>query len=336
MDFDFSVIDTCIYHKDCCDGFTAAWLVHVYSKDRADKIKFIPATHNMNWEEIIPDITDKNVLIVDFSFKRGVLELMNCTAKSLLIIDHHKTAQKDLEGLEYAIFDMKECGASLLYTHLYPGVFHPMLVDYVKDRDLWNKALPDTRAVNAIIQTTPMTFEDWHKLNLELSYEFDKVVANGRLMNAALDFNALETAKGATLVELSVPIEVPKVDPLKISHNEIASDIQSDTYKSDITVFTKFVNVKMRVISVGVHGLISDTCNFILDVFDDVDIVCSYTVFPDGGQLFSLRSRPSVDCSWIATAYGGGGHAQACGFKRKDAVGFPWRVLDDDKLKSSV
>lgn len=303
MDFDFSTIDTCIYHKDCCDGFTAAWLVHVYSKERADKIKFIPATHNMNWEEIIPDITDKNVLIVDFSFKRGVLELMNCTAKSLLVIDHHKTAQKDLEGLTYAIFDMKECGASLLYTHLYPGVFHPMLVDYVKDRDLWNKALTDTRAVNAIIQTTPKTFDDWYKLNLDLSYNFDKVVSNGRMMNVALDFNALETAKGATLVEMYVP------------ENNL---------------------VKMRVISVGVPGLISDTCNFILDVFDDVDVVCSYTVFPDGGQLFSLRSRPSFDCSWIATAYGGGGHAQACGFKRKDAVSFPWRVLDDDKLKSSV
>lgn len=304
MIFDFTTIDVCIYHKDCCDGFTAAWLVHCFNRVHGNRdIKYIEATHSMDTVEVFNDIKDKNVLIVDFSYKRGVLESMKESAKSLLVIDHHKTAKKELEGLDYAVFDMNECGASLLYSFIFKEIKPPLLLDYVKDRDLWAKKLPHTRSINSIIQTTDKTFENWDNLDLLISNDFESCTKIGDAINRGTDFHALDTANNAKLVEMYVP---------------------------------ENILVKMRVISVGVPGLISDTCNFVLDVFDDVDVVCSYTVFPDGGQLFSLRSRPSFDCSFIATAYGGGGHAQACGFKRKDAVGFPWRVIEDDEPKSSV
>lgn len=313
MDFDFRSVDTCLYHKDCVDGFTSAWIFYRYSLDRYKDIKFIPMTHGMNHEDIKPDIIGKNVLIVDFSFKRNVLLELQPLAKSMLVVDHHKTALEDLEGLPFAIFDMSKCGASLLWSLLYTTK-PDWLIDYVEDRDLWLWKLPDSKAINSVIQTTPQEFDEWDKL-FDLS--FDSMCEDGHSINSAFNYLAKTTAKDAKLVELSVPIKT-EVNPPPLSSQE------------STTLFS-FTNVKMRVVSCGVANLISETLHEVLEAFDDVDVACSYTIFPDGGQLYSLRSRRSFDCSWIAKAFGGGGHAQACGFKRKDVLGFPWKVLDDDR-----
>jgi len=295
MNFDFRSVDTCLYHKDCADGFTSAWILYQHNIDRYQNIKFIPMTHGMNPDNIKSDIIDKNVLIVDFSFKRDILLELQSLAKNMLVVDHHKTAKDDLEGLPFAIFDMSKCGASLLWTLIY-GTTPNTLIQYIEDRDLWKWKLQDSKAINSVIQITSQDFESWDKL-----FHNDKLIEQGENINFAFNYLAKVTAKDAKLVELNV------------------CDIE---------------RVKMRVVSVGVINLISDTLHEVLEMFDDVDVVCSYTIFPDGGQLYSLRSRFSFDCSWIAKAFGGGGHAQACGFKRKDVVGFPWVVLKDDRVAS--
>ena len=78
---------TCIYHANCPDGFAAAWVV----KKALENVVFFPA----GYQTTPPDVTGKDVVIADFSYKRPVLLEMAAQANSILILDHHKTAIED-------------------------------------------------------------------------------------------------------------------------------------------------------------------------------------------------------------------------------------------------
>ena len=78
----------CIYHGNCADGFGAAWVV----RKALGEIDFHPG----KYQEPPPDVTGKDVVMVDFSYKRPVLLEMAEKANSILILDHHKTAAEDL------------------------------------------------------------------------------------------------------------------------------------------------------------------------------------------------------------------------------------------------
>lgn len=59
----------CIYHGNCADGFTSAWIVR---KALGGKVDFHPGVY----QEPPPDVAGRDVFIVDFSYKRKVLEDM--------------------------------------------------------------------------------------------------------------------------------------------------------------------------------------------------------------------------------------------------------------------
>ena len=82
----------CIYHGNCADGFGAAWVVR---KALGDDVEFFPGVYQSE----PPDVTGRDVVMVDFSYKRDVLLDMAAEADSIVIIDHHKTAQEDLVDL---------------------------------------------------------------------------------------------------------------------------------------------------------------------------------------------------------------------------------------------
>ena len=102
----------CIFHKSCADGFGAALAVKVYFDQLGKECEFLPAHYN----DPVPDVTGKNVIIVDFSYSREVLLKMEKQADTIVVLDHHVTAQKELEGLSFCHFDMNKSGPMLLAT----------------------------------------------------------------------------------------------------------------------------------------------------------------------------------------------------------------------------
>src|SRR5688572_26960395 len=107
----------CIYHGNCADGFTAAWAVH---KAYGDAAEFFAG----KYQEPPPDVTGRDVIMVDFSYKRPVLAEMIGKAKSFLLLDHHKSAQADLEALAECganlHFDMSRSGALMAWQYFHP------------------------------------------------------------------------------------------------------------------------------------------------------------------------------------------------------------------------
>ena len=284
----------CIYHANCADGFTAAWVVR--DALGAD-IQFIPAGYG----DTPPDVTGADVIIVDFSYKRDVLTTMALTARSILILDHHKTAQADLSGLPAphsnsyadhmsglaleiengrdprtprAIFDMDRAGAQITWD-FFQGGARPNLVDVTADRDLWRWQIPRSRELNAVIGSHEMTFDIWDDLSARLQADADigHMADEGKAILRAQD---------------------------KLVRQIIATSCQ-----------TMVIGGHTVPVAPAPYALASDTAG---TMAMGQPFAATYVDTPNG-RAFSLRSRgDGADVSAIAKSYGGGGHRNAAGF----------------------
>lgn len=149
-------MDLCIYHGNCNDGFAAALVVWEVYRDQCE---YLPA----NYGDTPPDVRGKDVIIVDFSYKRGVMERFIDEVSGLVCLDHHKTAQAELKGLPGCHFDMEKSGAMMAWDYFHPKKDVPMLINYVQDRDLWHWELKNSKRYSAFLSALPKEFETWAK-----------------------------------------------------------------------------------------------------------------------------------------------------------------------------
>lgn len=162
-----------VYHNNCYDGFTAAWVCRKALKDAS----FLPASYG----DPVPEFTkDDTVYIVDFSYPRDILEKIYETVEGrLVVLDHHKTAQAALEGLSYCHFDMTRSGAGMAWDYFFPHKKRTLLVDYTEDRDLWNWKLSFSHEINAYTSSLPREFGEYDTLAERLESNFNKYVEIG-------------------------------------------------------------------------------------------------------------------------------------------------------------
>lgn len=281
-----------IYHGGCWDGFCAAWLLWRKFPDA----EFIPAQYG----DRPPDVSGKHVYIVDFSYQRDVLVNMYSDSASLIVLDHHKTAEADLKDLPFAKFDNSKSGARLTHEYLYgSGLVNPVnwLVHYTEDRDLWNWELVDSKAINAALRSYPLDFELWEKFSQYGNDELDILAAEGEAILR------VEASTVAAKVEQAHIVEVPMpMDDLTVSYD--ASQWWSKWKVTNATT------------------LMSETAGALAE---ETGVGCCWFEFPSGERLYSLRALKdsNVDVSIMAKAFGGGGHKKAAGFK---AAQHPWKA----------
>ncbi len=155
------VLEYILYHKNCEDGFGAAWIAW---KALGNQAEYIP----VQYAESPPELPDRSkVTIVDFSYPREVIIELNERMESLWVLDHHKTAAQDLAGLEFATFDMQKSGAILAWEYWFPGESAPPLLQYIQDKDLWLFQLENSLEVSAALRSYPKDFEIWDSLTID-------------------------------------------------------------------------------------------------------------------------------------------------------------------------
>jgi uncharacterized protein len=281
-----------LYHANCMDGFGAAlcaWLKF------GDKAEYIPCAHG----QPMPAIEDGSyVYILDFSFSRTELEQLWDRVAGLDVIDHHATARTELEGLPFAIFDMNKSGARLAWEYFHPQFADsvPDLIRYIEDRDLWKWSLHHSKEINAALGTYEMTFPVWNSL-LNNSY-LPRWIEEGTAILRALEKNVKMQCKNAQWAYF----HTGKIPHVLFAHPDLSRNWNTG-YGAPV------VNATCHISEVG-HEL--------LQQFPASPFVGIYLDKADGSRMWSLRSRPDFDCSFIAKAFGGGGHKQACGFTVKD------------------
>lgn len=142
-----------LYHAECADGFGGAWAIW----RRYPEAEYRPVKHG---EAPPTSLAGHHIVMVDFSYNRATLEAMAKDAASLVVLDHHITAEQALADLPYAYFDLNKSGAVLgwEWAHDEPA---PWLLRYIQDKDLWHWALPHSREISAALASYPFDFELW-------------------------------------------------------------------------------------------------------------------------------------------------------------------------------
>jgi len=149
-----SQIDFVIYHANCSDGFGAAWAAW---KLLGNKATYVAATHG----DRPPDVRNRNVAILDFSFKNADTKKLIRDANSLVVLDHHKSAMVELHDIPQASFDMTKSGAMLAWNYFHPTKEPPKFIRYIQDRDLWKWELPYSKEFSAAFDMVPFEFEEF-------------------------------------------------------------------------------------------------------------------------------------------------------------------------------
>jgi oligoribonuclease NrnB/cAMP/cGMP phosphodiesterase (DHH superfamily) len=260
-----------IYHANCPDGFGAAWS---FWKKFGDKAEYLPMQHG----EIPPDVSGRDVYIADFSFSRDILIEMKAKANSMILLDHHKTAQQNCHDLDFCTFDMNSSGAVLAWRFCFPDVSVPLILRYVEDRDLWKWKIPHSREMLAVVDSVEKTFEDWdilsRRMEVKESESWRKILSNGEGIVKYSETLIKNISKNCYKISIG-GITVPAVNTA-FFQSEVASKL-----------------------SVG------------------QPFAAAY-YYDGAVYRFSLRSSEGgCDVALIAQTYGGGGHKMAAGFSVK-------------------
>jgi hypothetical protein len=269
-----------------------------------DNVDFHPGVY----QDAPPDVAGRDVILVDFSYKRPVLDAMAQAARSIVIVDHHKSAQEDLAPFTVELcgsarfvwadvpgviadlvelgrppivahFDMERSGAGMAWDCFVDAPRLP-LIDHIEDRDLWRFKLPKTREIAAALFSYPYDFELW-----------DGLMQPARLATLAIEGEAIE----------------------RKHHQDIANTLP--VVRREMMLGGRKVpvaNLPLTLTSDAGHAL----CASPYDGTNDLPpFAACYWDTPEG-RVFSLRSMDGgADVSAIAKQYGGGGHARAAGFR---------------------
>ncbi|WP_156428097.1 phosphohydrolase [Novosphingobium sp. FSW06-99] len=291
--------DIMIYHADCADGFGAAWAVW---KKWGNRVQFFPASYG----DAPPEVLGKHVLIGDFSYKSDGLASLHGAA-SVVILDHHKTAEadlalyrrfsekphrftmpvaasmaRDLADNGYppinALFDMDRSGARMVWDFCHPGVEVPLLIRLIEDRDLWRFTFPETKPFGAWLRCEPMTFDAWSAVDDRLCKEngLAEIMAEALAMQRFMDQKVDEIARFARVCHLGGFGGVPVCNCPPMFASEVG--------------------------------------HYLLAKYPDAPFSATYCDLKSF-RGWSLRSEDGrQDVSFVAKKFGGGGHRNAAGF----------------------
>lgn len=268
-----------LYHSPCMDGMAAALAAFLALGDSA---KYHPVKYG-DPPPVLP--ANASVILLDFSYKREVLEAFAKTVNNVVVLDHHKTAAEDLAGYPApgfadpiaVIFDMEKSGAVMAYEYFHgaTGGEVPKFFRLVEDRDLWRFSYEETKAVMAALQTFPMAMEDY-------------AVAYADYTKYPLAF----ASRGQVI----------------LNTQNAAIDVICKT-----AVFSRAFGQSGVFVSCNVYQ--SEVCDKLLNDFPEASFAAAFYQQTTTHQKWSLRSRKGgFDVSEVAKKFGGGGHAAAAGF----------------------
>lgn len=268
-----------MYHGQCPDGFTAAWAAW----KKFPSAEFVEVTH-LEYKKL-PDITNKEVYLLDFCFPRERLLDLASKAASLIVLDHHQSALEAVGDLPFCHFDLSRSGAGLAWDYFHSKETRPWLINYIEYRDLggtYNNTehpFPFVKELLYAVDSYDKTFSNWEMLSKRITDNdsIDAICTNSLVI------------EGTAIARYAESLVQKIVDR--------AYDIEID-------------GCKVRVANTPV--LQSEVGNILAENRDYG--LCWYQL--PMKTKFSARSKEGkVDVCKVAQSFpGGGGHVRASGF----------------------
>lgn len=289
------------FHANCNDGSAAATVF--YSKF-GDEATYIPVVHGEKCDLEI--CKDRTVYFVDFVFPNETMKEIKKVCAKLVVLDHHKTAYKRLEGIEYeGVLDMERSGAMLAFNYLYSDYKKDevdedlnrtvTVLELVQDRDLWTGL------------HEPYTTQFYNYLCTLGSFSID---TRDAWLYLLFSYSCCEDIYVADLYDLKHGT---------INVLERGASIQE--YKNNL-----LQNSLKRAHVVEFLGYqvlaTNETANFseVAGALAENSLFgVAYFINKEGEYMYSLRSK-GFDVASLAEKAGGGGHKMAAGCKSKEPL----------------
>ena len=268
----------CVYHAGCLDGFTAAYIV----KNEMPTTVLVEGRYGEKID--LKEMEGNDIIFVDFSTKREEMLAIAEVARSVLVLDHHASAEKELDGIAEeaenisVVFDMERSGAMIAWDYYFMFDSVPEIVKLVQDRDLWQFKYDRTKAVTAYMYTLPQTMDMWDWL-------------------FAADIRDLELRGESILLK-------------------IASDVKSIL---QVASFEAVVDGNVVRVANVPHLLASDSGHAMLED-GKYPFSVTYFIGKDQKYHYSFRANGEYDVSELARKYGGGGHPNAAGAETTEKI----------------
>ena len=266
-----------IYHgRKCPDGFAAALAAWLFY---AGKAEFLPLDHgDVQSLADLPVLDGRAVYILDFSFSADILRGIEERAAKLVMLDHHKSAAEKLSGFA--------CRC---------GVVH---FDMSKSgaRLAWEFFLPAVPVPALVRYVEDRDIWAWQ-------------YAESPGFLAALDMEPLDFGRWA---------EIAAFDSTELT-TFMARGVAMDEKFTKLV--TDMVDAAQPVVFNGQSGLMVNVPGVFHSLLGNLlseksgSFALMWHVGKSGGVKVGLRSQRGFDCIPLAESLGGGGHAQACGFK---------------------
>ncbi|OYT90795.1 MAG: phosphoesterase [Burkholderiales bacterium PBB3] len=269
-----------IYHgRSCPDGFAAALAARQFYGDAA---QYLGLDHgDIQTVDDLPPLQGRAVYILDFSFSPAILQALEQRAAKWVLLDHHQSAAEQLSGFVCRCgvlhFDMQKSGARLAWEFFWPERDVPDLVRFVEDRDIWVWQYPESAAYLAALDMEPFDFARWAEIAAFDAQAQSQFMARGQAMDEKFTKLATDMAESAQPVVFN-GIAGLMVNAPGVFHS-LLGEMLSKKSGSFALMWTAASTAKGGMVKVG------------------------------------LRSQRGFDCIPLARSMGGGGHAQACGFK---------------------
>lgn len=291
---------TIVYHQvkpgtDCPDGICAAW---VAARAIGSEYELIGDSYLHNSEYESPDYNlpfnpaGKEVVLVDFSYPKAILEKIASESKSLTILDHHVSRADDISALSNRIlggYDGAECGATFAWRFFHPGKSEPWFLRHVWRRDTgangyYDGECPESEAIGEAMSNRR------HEYGIgESAFPF---------------FDSLCGISEAELIAEGMPKIAQRNEAIEAYLSEWESAPRMiDVLGDRVPLFECPPHLHRNYSMVGSMGARRwPNCPFVAVIAGDP-------------KKISLRSHSqSADVSAIARALGGGGHKHAAGY----------------------
>lgn len=278
-----------IYHAQCRDGFGAAYAAW---KKFGDNASYIPR----KTQDPVPEgLTDKELYIVDYSYKKPELDKLVADNKSVMVIDHHATSKDAVQSFSDNIFDLDHSGAVLAWKYFHPDTEVPKLLLYIEDHDLWRFTMEHSREFGAALGEYTQDFETWDQLNKNFSDKdkalFSSFIRNGgliagfedKLVEKILGFKERATFEGHEIYVLNAE-----------------------------RIYRSILGNRLATLNAEEGG---------------APLAIVYYRY-DGHIHCSLRSNGDFDARSLAEKYGGGGHLNAASMRFKNFSDMPFTFIE--------
>jgi uncharacterized protein len=266
-----------IYHgRRCPDGFAAALAAWLFYEGRAE---FLGLDHgDVKSVDELPALDRRAVYILDFSFSPDIMRGIADRAAKLVLLDHHKSAAEKLSGFA--------CRCGVVHFDMHKS----------GARLAWEFFQPARPLPDLVRFVEDRDIWIWQYPE-----------SAGFL--AALDMEAFEFPRWAEIASFS-PLQLSSFMARGQAMDEKFSKLAADIAEAAQPV-TFNGQRGLMVNAPGVfHSLVGNTLSEQSGTFALMWVADKAGVIKVG-----LRSQRGFDCISLAESMGGGGHAQACGFK---------------------